>query len=111
MGGEPYEAQQAIKRLSKGDLTHSYGQRAKDSILDSLPGMSLTLTAIVSNIVQASTKIVGQVSEVSDGSSRVLSSAKQQSSLTADTLSRLEDIRHTIDQIADILNKLKRIQS
>ncbi|WP_342651904.1 methyl-accepting chemotaxis protein [Vibrio metschnikovii] len=102
LGGEPYEAQQAIKRLSKGDLTHRYGQRAKDSILDSLSGMSLTLTAIVSNIVQASTKIVGQVSEVSDGSSRVLSSAKQQSNLTADTLSRLEDMRHTIDQIADI---------
>lgn len=102
LGGEPYEAQQAIQRFAKGELTHDYGRRAKGSIFDSLSDMSSTLTGIVNHIAQAANKIVGKVSEVSTGSSHVLDSAKQQSLLTSDTLQRLEEMRNTIDQIADI---------
>lgn len=36
LGGEPYEAQSAIRLMADGDLTHNYGERVSGSILNSL---------------------------------------------------------------------------
>ncbi|MEJ2765214.1 methyl-accepting chemotaxis protein [Photobacterium sp. MCCC 1A19761] len=105
LGGEPFEAQKAIQLMADGDLTHDYGARPRESILDSLSTMSATLTGIVSNIAGASTQIVEQAEEVSGGAGRVLKSAERQASVTADTLGRLEGMRDTIDQIADVANQ------
>mgnify|MGYP005718105587 FL=1 len=102
LGGEPYEAQSAIRLMADGDLTHNYGERVSGSILNSLSGMSTKLTQIVSNIVSASGQLVEQVDEVADGSSRVLRSAQQQASLTQETVDKLDNMRHSIDQIAQV---------
>ncbi|ANW23284.1 chemotaxis protein [Vibrio coralliilyticus] len=102
LGGEPYEAQSAIRLMADGDLTHNYGERVNGSILNSLSGMSTKLTQIVSNIVSASGQLVEQVDEVADGSSRVLRSAQQQASLTQETVDKLDNMRHSIDQIAQV---------
>ncbi|NOH53178.1 methyl-accepting chemotaxis protein [Vibrio coralliilyticus] len=102
LGGEPYEAQSAIRLMADGDLTHNYGERVSGSILNSLSGMSAKLTQIVSNIVSASGQLVEQVDEVADGSSRVLRSAQQQASLTQETVDKLDNMRHSIDQIAQV---------
>ncbi|NRF25760.1 methyl-accepting chemotaxis protein [Vibrio coralliilyticus] len=102
LGGEPYEAQSAIRLMADGDLTHNYGERVSGSILNSLSGMSTKLTQIVSNIVSASGQLVEQVDEVADGSSRVLRSAQQQASLTQETVDKLDTMRHSIDQIAQV---------
>ncbi|NOH61747.1 methyl-accepting chemotaxis protein [Vibrio sp. RE88] len=102
LGGEPYEAQSAIRLMADGDLTHNYGERVNGSILNSLSGMSTKLTQIVSNIVSASGQLVEQVDEVADGSSRVLRSAQQQASLTQETVDKLDTMRHSIDQIAQV---------
>lgn len=102
LGGEPYEAQSAIRLMADGDLTHNYGERVSGSILNSLSGMSTKLTQIVSNIVSASGQLVEQVDEVADGSSRVLRSAQRQASLTQETVDKLDNMRHSIDQIAQV---------
>ncbi|ARC91844.1 methyl-accepting chemotaxis protein [Vibrio coralliilyticus] len=102
LGGEPYEAQSAIRLMADGDLTNNYGERVSGSILNSLSGMSAKLTQIVSNIVSASGQLVEQVDEVADGSSRVLRSAQQQASLTQETVDKLDNMRHSIDQIAQV---------
>ncbi|KFI10696.1 methyl-accepting chemotaxis protein [Vibrio coralliilyticus] len=102
LGGEPYEAQSAIRLMADGDLTNNYGERVSGSILNSLSGMSTKLTQIVSNIVSASGQLVEQVDEVADGSSRVLRSAQQQASLTQETVDKLDNMRHSIDQIAQV---------
>ncbi|AIU67213.1 methyl-accepting chemotaxis protein [Vibrio coralliilyticus] len=102
LGGEPYEAQSAIRLMADGDLTHNYDERVSGSILNSLSGMSTKLTQIVSNIVSASGQLVEQVDEVADGSSRVLRSAQQQASLTQETVDKLDNMRHSIDQIAQV---------
>lgn len=102
LGGEPYEAQSAIRLMADGDLTHDHGERVNGSILNSLSGMSTKLTQIVRNIVSASGQLVEQVDEVADGSSRVLRSAQQQASLTQETVDKLDTMRHSIDQIAQV---------
>lgn len=106
LGGEPFDAQHAIKLMSEGDLTHQYsGKSTSGSIMDSLSGMSRRLTEIVSNIMSASRQLAKQVDDVSQGSSRVLQSAQQQAGLTQDTVGKLDNMSSSIDQIADIANQ------
>ncbi|WP_038174632.1 methyl-accepting chemotaxis protein [Vibrio pacinii] len=105
LGGEPYEAQEAIREMASGNLAHSYKTSYQDSIIESLSFMSRTLTNIVTNIVGASQDIAASSQEVADGSSQVLDSAQQQASLTNKTVTQLEEMRHSIDQVADIANQ------
>lgn len=104
LGGEPFEAQSAIKHLAEGDLTHTFSQYIKNSVLDSLSGMSGKLTQIVSSIISASRQLVERADEVSQGSNRVLELTQQQADLTQQTVSKLDDMRHSIDQIAEVAN-------
>ena len=105
LGGEPYEAQSAIKRLADGDLTLQFSQHEPNSVLDSLSGMSGKITQIVSSIISASRQLVDQADEVSQGSNRVLELTQQQAGLTQDTVNQLDDMRHSIDQIAEVANQ------
>lgn len=102
LGGEPFEAQSAIKRVAEGDLSHQFSSSVKNSILDSLSGMSTKMTQIVSSIISASRQLVDQADEVSQGSTRVLELTQQQAHLTQETVNKLDDMRQSIDQIADV---------
>ncbi|NMH60569.1 methyl-accepting chemotaxis protein [Alteromonas ponticola] len=105
LGGEPYEAQNAIKLLAEGDLTMNIDSRYHGSIMDSLDSMSDKLTSIVKNIVNASNDLSKQVSEVTEGSGMVLQSAKKQASLTSDTADKLGSMRSSIDQVSQIASR------
>ncbi|RJE77519.1 methyl-accepting chemotaxis protein [Pseudoalteromonas citrea] len=102
LGGEPFEAEQAIKAMANGSLTHTNTDHPTGSILHSLSEMSKTLTTTVRNIVTASQNVSVQVSDVAQGSASVLDAARQQASLTSDTASKLSDMRHSIDQVSQI---------
>ncbi|WP_247682660.1 MULTISPECIES: methyl-accepting chemotaxis protein [unclassified Pseudoalteromonas] len=102
LGGEPFEAEQAIKAMANGSLTHTNTDHPTGSILHSLSEMSKTLTTTVRNIVTASQNVSVQVNDVAQGSASVLDAARQQASLTSDTASKLSDMRHSIDQVSQI---------
>lgn len=105
LGGEPVEAQNAIRVLADGDLTHLFDNHIEDSILDSLSGMSDKLTEIVSSIMHASRQLVEQADDVSRGSGDVLTLMQHQENLTQNTVNQLENMRHSIDQIAHVANQ------
>lgn len=102
LGGEPFSAQQAIRTMAGGDLTHAVRASHHGSVMDSLSDMSQKVTAIVRNIAQASNNVSGQVSEVADGSTQVLKVAQNQAALTNQTASKLDSMRGSIDQVANI---------
>ncbi|MCG7585730.1 methyl-accepting chemotaxis protein [Photobacterium sp. OFAV2-7] len=102
LGGEPFEAEQAIKAMAQGDLTYKDQQRPLGSILHSLTDMCAKLIQIVRNIITASKNLSLQVNEVSVGSSQVLEAAHQQATLTQETAHKLDDMRHSIDQVSQI---------
>ncbi|MBC3766088.1 methyl-accepting chemotaxis protein [Neptunicella marina] len=102
IGGEPYEAQDAIRTLAKGDLTECMRSDVPNSIMDSLSGLNEKLTSIVSNIVNASNIVAVQVNEVTDGSSLVLGAAERQAQLTSETVTELGAMRSSIDQVSQI---------
>ncbi|EJL6264504.1 methyl-accepting chemotaxis protein [Vibrio cholerae] len=105
LGGEPFIAQQAIQKIASGELSQPLRATYEGSILHSLELLSAKLTGIVSNIIDASREIADSTEEVSNGSSRVLQSAQSQALLTKQTADRLEEMRRSIDQIADIANQ------
>ncbi|KLV05566.1 chemotaxis protein [Photobacterium aquae] len=105
LGGEPYEAQHALKVMASGNLTEHYGQREKGSIFDSLSAMSEKLVQTVRNIGLASEQLSEQVEEVSVGTSNVLNSAQQQAAMTQEMVGKLDNMHQSIDQIADIVNQ------
>lgn len=105
LGGEPFEAQSRISKMAQGDLTQHDSNSYKGSILDSLSGMGERITSIVGNIIGASNSLGVQVEEVSKGSSQVLESAQQQAVLTEDTAFKLDDMRNSLDQVADIASQ------
>lgn len=105
LGGEPYEAQSAIKRFSEGQLKNRFSNLIPNSIMDSLAEMAKKMTHIVGNIVSVSHNLTEQANKVSEGSTRVLELTQQQEKLTQDTVSELEDMRQSIDQIADLASQ------
>ncbi len=107
LGGEPFEAERAIKAMAQGNLTLEDKPRTQGSILHSLADMSTKLIQIVGNIVAASKSASEQVKEVSSGSSQVLVAAHQQAHLTQETAHKLEEMRHSIDQVSQIAEVTK----
>ncbi|EMV0253092.1 TPA: methyl-accepting chemotaxis protein [Vibrio cholerae] len=105
LGGEPFFAQQAIQQIAAGRLSQRQQATYQGSILHSLELLSEKLTGIVSNIIDASNEITDSTQKVASGSSRVLESAQSQASLTKQTAVRLEEMRQSIDKIADIANQ------
>lgn len=105
LGGEPYDAQGAIKSLSEGKLATDITTAVPNSIMDSLSEMSKKMTHIVGNIIAISHNLNEQANQVSTGSNRVLDLAHQQAALAQDTVVQLDDMRQSIDQIADLASQ------
>jgi methyl-accepting chemotaxis protein len=102
LGGEPFVAQSAIKQMAQGDLTNVASNNYHGSILDSLSDMNQKITSIVKNIIGASNSLAGKIEDVSQGSSQVLESATHQARLTQETAQKLDELRHSIDQVSSI---------
>ncbi|KAB0285421.1 methyl-accepting chemotaxis protein [Vibrio fortis] len=102
LGGEPFVAQSAIKQMAQGDLTNVASNNYHGSILDSLSDMNQKITSIVKNIIGASNSLAGKIEDVSQGSSQVLESATHQARLTQETAHKLDELRHSIDQVSSI---------
>ncbi len=102
LGGEPFVAQSAIKQMAQGDLTNVASNNYHGSILDSLSDMNQKITSIVKNIIGASNSLAGKIKDVSQGSSQVLESATHQARLTQETAQKLDELRHSIDQVSSI---------
>lgn len=102
LGGEPFVAQSAIKQMAQGDLTNIASNDYHGSILDSLSDMNQKITSIVKNIIEASNSLAGKIEDVSQGSSQVLESATHQARLTQETAQKLDELRHSIDQVSSI---------
>ncbi|QFT12783.1 Methyl-accepting chemotaxis protein PctC (plasmid) [Vibrio sp. THAF190c] len=102
LGGEPFVAQSAIKQMAQGDLTNVASNDYHGSILDSLSDMNQKITSIVKNIIGASNSLAGKIEDVSQGSSQVLESATHQARLTRETAQKLDELRHSIDQVSSI---------
>ena len=102
LGGEPFVAQSAIKQMAQGDLTNIASNDYHGSILDSLSDMNQKITSIVKNIIGASNSLAGKIEDVSQGSSQVLESATHQARLTQETAQKLDELRHSIDQVSSI---------
>ena len=102
LGGEPFVAQSAIKQMAQGDLTNVASNDYHGSILDSLSDMNQKITSIVKNIIGASNSLAGKIEDVSQGSSQVLESATHQARLTQETAQKLDELRHSIDQVSSI---------
>lgn len=102
LGGEPYEAQNAIKATADGDLSQAIKSSYRGSIIDSISLMNGKISSIVRNITDASNSVTDQVSKVSQGSKSALSAAENQASLTADTATKLGSMRQSIDQVSQI---------
>lgn len=64
--------------------------------------MNQKITSIVKNIIGASNSLAGKIEDVSQGSSQVLESATHQARLTQETAQKLDDLRHSIDQVSSI---------
>lgn len=105
LGGEPYDAQSAIKRLSEGQLKNEFSKSIPNSIMDSLSEMSKKMTHTVGNIISVSHNLTEQANQVSQGSTRVLELTQQQAKLTQDTVGELEDMRQSIDQISELASQ------
>lgn len=102
LGGEPFEAEEALAEISQGNLSVMIQTEFKPSMLDSLCAMRKQISGTVSNIMDASKQLDLQLSEVSAGSQQVLVAAQGQADLTKDTASQLENMRSSIDQVSDI---------
>lgn len=102
LGGEPFEAEEALAEISQGNLSVMIQTEFKPSMLDSLCSMRKQISGTVSNIMDASKQLDLQLSEVSAGSQQVLVAAQGQADLTKDTASQLENMRSSIDQVSDI---------
>jgi len=102
LGGEPFEAEEALAEISTGNLSVMIRTEFKPSMLDSLCSMRKQLSGTVSNIMNASKELDLQLSEVSAGSQQVLVAAEGQASLTKDTASQLDNMRSSIDQVSEI---------
>ncbi|MEW9798313.1 methyl-accepting chemotaxis protein [Alteromonas sp. CYL-A6] len=102
LGGEPMEAQTAIKALSEGDLNTDVNSPYQGSILDSLKEMNIKLTSIVRNIINGSNELTAQVKDVSEGATYVLDAAQKQAKLTSETAVKLDSMRSSIDQVSEL---------
>ncbi|WP_440053818.1 methyl-accepting chemotaxis protein [Pseudoalteromonas sp. T1lg65] len=102
LGGEPFEAQEAINKTAQGDLTHDVSARYPNSVLGSIADMNKKMIAIVSNIISASNSVATQVEHVSQGSKSVLNAAENQAKLTSQTAIKLSEMRESIDQVSQI---------
>lgn len=105
LGGEPFEAEQALTQIAQGNLLTSIVTHYKGSMLGTLSKMRDQLASTVSNITSASKELDLQLVEVTASSREVLSSAQGQASLTQQTALQLENMRSSIDQVSDIASR------
>ncbi|WDE02642.1 methyl-accepting chemotaxis protein [Thalassomonas actiniarum] len=102
LGGEPFEAENALTAIAGGNLNVEIQTRHPGSMLGSLDTMKSQISSTVSNIVEASKQLSLQVGEVSNGSVGVLDAASQQAALTQETASQLDSMRTNIDEVSQI---------
>ena len=100
LGGEPYEAANALADISKGDLTTPVNTSYPNSMLASVDAMQTSLSVTAANIINAAEQLSEQTANVSSGSEQVYQAAQNQASLTSETASRLEIMRDNIDQVS-----------
>lgn len=105
LGGEPFEAQEALQGIAQGDLLTQMKSEHEDSMLTTMCKMRNQLAGTVSHIVQASNELDQQLVEVTASSKDVLNSAQGQATLTQQTASQLESMRASIDQVSELVSR------
>ena len=111
LGGEPYEAAEALAKIAQGDLTTQVITNDANSLLASLNTMQTNLSDIVANIVNAADQLSHQTITVSSGSEQAYQAAQNQASLTTDTAARLETMRHNIDHVSQTATRTEENSS
>jgi methyl-accepting chemotaxis protein len=105
LGGEPFEAENAISSMADGDLSGRVHTSYPESMIGSLNQMQGRLTDTVSNIASAATELMSQTQTVTANSQDIYSAAQNQASLTQSTAVRLENLQKNTNVISEIAEK------
>lgn len=108
LGGEPYEAQHAIKSVAGGNIRSSSDTPIPGSILDSVSHMTQTLAGIVKGITQNATQVSGQVQNVIASSKQAIAAAEEQAALTKLTAAKLADLKGGMNQVTDVATQTEQ---
>lgn len=103
LDGEPSEVASLLSKVAEGDLTQSIEVRYENSVLFSLKKTQNQLSSTVTNIVDASKEINGQIDIVSAGSADVLALVQQQREYTALATDNLNDMRDKTYTVSELL--------
>lgn len=111
LGGEPYEAAEAVSKIAAGNLLDEVKSDYPDSMLSSLCNMRSRLSDIVSSIAESSKELSTQTTSVVSGSKFVFDAAQTQSQLTTETAKQLEDMQVILEQISHTVSQTEKNSS
>ncbi len=92
LGGEPYEIVEVTGKISRGDLNIQFPDKKLTGVYASMKDMTLQLTTIVNDIVNAA-------DQVTSGSEQISSSAQEISSGTSEQASNMEEVSASIEEL------------
>jgi methyl-accepting chemotaxis protein len=111
IGKEPSQAKESLMILAEGDLTTTIETNYSDSMIAYLSLMRKKMAAIISDIIHTSNDLSNELIVVSDNSKQVLTAVKNQATLTHDTVSQLENIRASSDQVSQVIARTEENSS
>jgi methyl-accepting chemotaxis protein-1 (serine sensor receptor) len=94
LGGEPFEANRVAQWVGGGDLTHPIALRPDDnaSLMARLKQMQEKLSAVVSNVRQASEAVASASAEIAHGNQDLSDRTEKQASALEETASSMEEL-------------------
>jgi methyl-accepting chemotaxis protein-1 (serine sensor receptor) len=103
LGAEPLELCSAVSKFASGDLTGELAVAPGDSssVLAAVQRMQLSLSKVVSSVLQDSAAVSTAAAEISSGNSDLSGRTEQQASSLEETASSMEELTSTVKQNAD----------
>jgi methyl-accepting chemotaxis protein len=103
LGGEPGDAADLARAVAQGDLSVPITVKAGDqtSLMASLQGMQMSLTAVVGNVRQGSESVATASAQISQGNNELSQRTEEQASALEQTAASMEQLGSTVRMNAD----------